>query len=112
MKYLGLISRNAVANDTESNDLAPTPLMIELSENFQNTLEINSSNSTLNSDALVTTNILPISGMYSELICLYDALLISIFLVSDNASSTPNICLDFTNQPNENPERESSHFFC
>ena len=112
VKYLDLISRDTVA-DTESNvncDLAPTPIMIELSETFQNTLEINSSSSALDSDALVTTNILPTtSGMYSELICFYDVLLICIFLVSDNASCTPNICLDFTNEPDEIPGQESSH---
>ena len=64
--YLDLISHDAVENG-EFNDiceLAPTPNMIELSANLENTLNINSSNYALDSTALVTATILPTSGMY------------------------------------------------
>ena len=83
VNYLDLISRNAVAN-TESNvicDLAPTPSMIELSANFENTLGINSSNNALDSTALVTTTILPTSGMYRM------NLLLRCFLLTNNVYS-------------------------
>ena len=36
-------------------------------------------------------------------------MLISKFIVSDNASKTTNVCLDFTNEPDEIPGEESSH---
>ena len=36
-------------------------------------------------------------------------MLISKFIVSDNASKTTNVCLDFTNEPDEIPGEKSSH---
>ena len=81
--YLDLISRDAVKN-SEFNDiceLAPTPNLIEHSANLENTLGINSSNNALDSTALVTTTILPTSGMYRM------NLLLRCFLLTSNVYS-------------------------